>query len=337
MHPENDPPDDGGDGGPVVRRRFTASGTDEAVELMRSTYGDQQPRFAAPRRDARLSIASRAVETPRGGFCVDRVRHSVGMDVRCAPVPRTTVLMPITGRARFVCGPEEATGLRMIPSWEGFDSDWDDEVDVVGQAIDADAVQRIGAELSGLAASEVRFWSMHPLDAAREQYFLRSLSHLGRDTLANPTALSSTLVQVETLRHLATTVLLTFPNTALDAARDTTRGGPGRAEPATVRRAVAYIEEHAHEPVGLDDIAAAARIGARGLQHAFARHRETTPLGHLRRVRLDRAHRELRGGDPTAGDTVAAVAARWGFVHGGRFSAEYRHVYGCTPSDTLRA
>lgn len=340
MHPEEPhdtpPGGDGVEGGPVTRRLLTASDTDAAVELLRSQYGDQAPRFAVPRRDALLSIESRSVSAPRGSFSLDRVRHSVGMDVLCAPVDRVTVLLPVAGRVRFTCGAQEATGLRLVPHWERFAGEWDDGVDVVGQAIDAEAVAQVGAELSGLEPSEVRFDSMHPVDAARERYLVQSMSHLGRDTLENPEALSSPLVRAEALRHLATSVLLTFPNSALDAAEDPTRPGPGRAEPATVRRAAAYIEAHAHEAIGLGDIATAARIGARGLQHAFARYRGTTPLGHLRRVRLDRAHGELRVGDPSAGDTVAAIATRWGFAHGGRFSAEYRHVYGCSPSETLR-
>ncbi|MEJ2862282.1 helix-turn-helix transcriptional regulator [Actinomycetospora flava] len=322
--------------GPVTRRLLTAADTDAAVELLRSVYGDQEPRFPVARREARLSIASRSVTAPGGAFGLDRVRHSVGMDVLCAPLDRVTVVLPIAGRVRFTCGEEEATGLRLAPHWDRFTADWDDDVDVVGQAIDLDAVAQVGAELSGLEPSAVRFDSMHAVDAARERHLVQSMSHLGRDVLDNPEALSTPLVRAEALRHLATTVLLTFPNSALEAAEDSTRPGPGRAEPATVRRAAAYIEAHAHEAIGLEQIASAARIGARGLQHAFARYRETTPLAHLRRVRLDRAHGELRAADPSDGDTVAAIATRWGFAHGGRFSAEYRHVYGCSPSETLR-
>lgn len=103
-----------------------------------------------------------------------------------------------------------------------------------------------------------------------------------------------------------------------------------------MRRATEFIDTHAGEPIGLSEIAAAAGLGPRGLQHAFARHRDTTPLGYLRQVRLERAHRELQGADPTRGDTVAAIAARWGFPHPSRFSADYRRRYGRYPSTTLR-
>ncbi|MFY0407402.1 helix-turn-helix domain-containing protein [Solicola sp. PLA-1-18] len=53
-------------------------------------------------------------------------------------------------------------------------------------------------------------------------------------------------------------------------------------------------------------------------------------------MRLERAHEELQRADPTRGDTVAAVAARWGFANPGRFAARYRSTFGVLPSHTLR-
>ncbi|MEJ2890163.1 helix-turn-helix domain-containing protein [Actinomycetospora aeridis] len=109
-------------------------------------------------------------------------------------------------------------------------------------------------------------------------------------------------------------------------------------EPATLRRAIAHLEEHAAEDVDVADVAAAAGLGVRGLQMAFRRWRDTTPLAYLRDVRLARAHQELRAADArTGGETVADIAARWHFTHPGRFSVTYRERYGCSPSETLRS
>ncbi|MFI7317109.1 helix-turn-helix domain-containing protein [Streptomyces venezuelae] len=58
-------------------------------------------------------------------------------------------------------------------------------------------------------------------------------------------------------------------------------------------------------------------------------------MQYLRRVRLDRTHRELRLAEPTT-QTVTSVAYRWGFFHPGRFAADYRAAYGEPPSHTLR-
>jgi transcriptional regulator GlxA family with amidase domain len=106
--------------------------------------------------------------------------------------------------------------------------------------------------------------------------------------------------------------------------------------PRTVRRAVAFIEEHAGDDIGLSQIVAASGIGPRGLQLAFRRHADVTPLEYLRRVRLDRAHQDLETATP-AEATVGAVADRWGFFHHGNFSALYLRTYGRSPSVTLRS
>jgi transcriptional regulator GlxA family with amidase domain len=148
--------------------------------------------------------------------------------------------------------------------------------------------------------------------------------------MANP------LIRAQAFRTLAVALLTSFPNAALDAPGGGDGSAPGPVDPAVVRRAVAFVDEHAGEPIGVEDIARAARIGVRGLQLAFRRHRDTTPTEYLRRVRLELAHRDLRDGDPTRGDTVTAIAARWGFTRPGAFAVDYRRAYGRPPSATLR-
>lgn len=107
--------------------------------------------------------------------------------------------------------------------------------------------------------------------------------------------------------------------------------------PATVLRAVEFIEVHASREIGLVEIAAAARLGTRALQLAFRAHHDVTPLEYLRRVRMARAHADLQQADPTFGATVGAVATRWMFTNPGRFAGQYREIYGSSPGGTLRA
>jgi AraC-like DNA-binding protein len=52
----------------------------------------------------------------------------------------------------------------------------------------------------------------------------------------------------------------------------------------------------------------------------------------LRRVRLERAHRQLQTADPAAGMTVAETARRWGWANQSKFAAAYRAQYGVTPA-----
>ncbi|WP_395242537.1 helix-turn-helix transcriptional regulator [Agromyces sp. MMS24-K17] len=105
------------------------------------------------------------------------------------------------------------------------------------------------------------------------------------------------------------------------------------AMPDSVHRALAYIDDHAPEPITIGDIADAGRLSTRGLQAAFRRHLDTTPLERLRAVRLNGARRALL--DPADDVTVASVAAAWGFTHQGRFAGGYRELFGETPSRTL--
>lgn len=107
-------------------------------------------------------------------------------------------------------------------------------------------------------------------------------------------------------------------------------------QPLVVRRAMAFIEQNAGSHIRTEDVATAAGIGTRGLQSAFRRHCGCTPTEYHRRIRLGGAHRELVVADPTRGDTVAAIADRWSFSNHGRFSIEYRAMYGILPSETLR-
>ncbi|MDD7938465.1 helix-turn-helix domain-containing protein [Actinomycetospora lutea] len=118
--------------------------------------------------------------------------------------------------------------------------------------------------------------------------------------------------------------------------RDPAVTGTDGDEPASVRRAVEFIDANAHRVVSTGEIARAAHIGPRGLQASFKRHRGQTPFEYLREVRFGGAHRDLVAGDPGRGSTVGEIAARWQFTNAGRFSVEYRQRHGCSPSSTLR-
>lgn len=133
---------------------------------------------------------------------------------------------------------------------------------------------------------------------------------------------------------IAATALAVFPNMTMTREYTPSEGG---VAPAAVRRAMAYIEGHAREPVTLTDIADAVGTTGRAVRAAFRRHVGRTPMRYLRQVRLERAHRDLQAADPAAGATVAAVAERWGFTQAARFSEFYRKTFGVPPSSTLRS
>ena len=176
---------------------------------------------------------------------------------------------------------------------------------------------------------------VRPVSPARAALWRATVAHLRRDVLGDDEVMASPLSRATVLRGLVAVLIETFPNPALDALGAAVPER-GRVAPRTVRSAVGFIEEHAGDDIGLADIAAASGIGARGLQLAFRRHADVTPLEYLRRVRLERAHRDLQESDPLDA-TVGAIATRWGFPHHGNFSALYLRTYGRSPSMTLRS
>jgi transcriptional regulator GlxA family with amidase domain len=98
---------------------------------------------------------------------------------------------------------------------------------------------------------------------------------------------------------------------------------------------VDLIEDRPGHPWSVAELAAAVTVSARTLQDGFARTLGTSPMAYLRDVRLDRIHAELLAAGPDA-VAVGQVAARWGFLHAGRFSATYKRRFGRSPSATAR-
>ena len=105
--------------------------------------------------------------------------------------------------------------------------------------------------------------------------------------------------------------------------------------PATVRRAHEYIEQHAHEPLTVAQIASWVGVSVRALQQGFQRSLGATPHQIIQHTRLERAHDDLVESSADEA-TVAGIGAKWGFPHAGRFAALYHARYNTYPSVTLR-
>ena len=101
-----------------------------------------------------------------------------------------------------------------------------------------------------------------------------------------------------------------------------------------LRRAEAYMRRRLGDPLSIPDIARASGVSLRGLQLLYQRRLGSTPLLHLRALRLAAARERLER--PDADETVTAVARRLGYTNVGRFSAHYRAAYDETPSATLQ-
>ena len=190
------------------------------------------------------------------------------------------------------------------------------------------AARRLGAE-----PATFRFDGLSPVSAERNRYWAATVAYLHRAFEGPEPAVANPLLLAAVTETLAAAAITVFPNPTMTVGY---LAGTGDAAPAVVRRALDYVDEHAGEPIAVEDIATAAGVGVRDLRAAFARHHDVGPAAHLRRVRLERAHRDLRDGDPARGDTVTAIARRWGFASPSRFAADYRRIYARSPGRTLR-
>jgi AraC family transcriptional regulator, ethanolamine operon transcriptional activator len=101
------------------------------------------------------------------------------------------------------------------------------------------------------------------------------------------------------------------------------------------REAEAFLRENLDRPVSVAELCLVTGVPKRTLMLGFSDCFGIPPLAFHKRLRLNASRRELAGARPGE-TTVTDVALRWGFDHFGRFSVDYRLMFGESPIDTLR-
>ncbi len=91
--------------------------------------------------------------------------------------------------------------------------------------------------------------------------------------------------------------------------------------------ACAFAREHLDEPIELGDLCHAACTSPSKLASLFRDAEGTTPMGWVRDRRMERACELLTSTD----ESIAAVAARVGFLRQGSFSEAFKERFGMTP------
>lgn len=313
--------------------------TGALLGAMVERYGDMRLRAATP--DAPLRIESRQA----GLVSLERLRIGGRLDVSCGPSKVFAFARVRSGSADYGLRPRGVHAGRgdlvlTARPGETFESDT--------RGMDFDGISIAPGVFDELAEAEsggrVRILGPRAVSAAATRDWVRAFSFV-RDSLGPPGAVSGGLAQggsgpaAELVagplgRYLAAVTLTAFPN---DAVIEPTHVDRHDGHPATLQRAVAFIEANPDLDLAPADVARAARVSPRAVQLAFRRHLGTTPMAYLRRVRLDRARAELQASVPGDGLTVTQVAARWGFPRPSRFAALYREAYGQSPGRVLQA
>lgn len=319
---------------PATQFQVATTDPDEAHSWLSSAYADHSARLAGRSEAFRFSHSVVDCGTFKVGVC----RHTMTLYGEWDPLDDQLLFSHLlSGRFVIGCtGSEVAAGPGDVFSYDPdvtMGVEWSDirmaQVRIDRAAFDRTAAELVGDDRLGLTTS---FDLARAASEAKAQNWRRFMQYVTSDVAVSPVVQGSPLVLAQVFRTIVATALETFPHTTVDPT-----GRHGFVPAGAVRRAVAYIDEHAGADIDLTAIADAAGVGPRALQRAFRRSLETTPLEYLRSVRMRRAHEELQAAQAGGGTTVVAVAARWGFGHPGRFAVDYRSRFGCSPSETLRA
>jgi AraC-like DNA-binding protein len=266
-----------------------------------------------------------------GEVCLETAELETGYEVN---VPLSGRLLTRSGPAEVYATPGTAALYR--PDRRARLQGWADGGELLGLKISRPALEARLADLTGRPVRGViplaPSLDLRAGTGQRWWVLARALAALTADP-------DGPLAQPMVVRPLVDSVLVALLYAA-DHPYRAALAGPGRpAGTAAVNRAVDLLEAEPGQPWTVVDLARRVGLSTRALQYGFATRLGQSPMAYLRQVRLQRADADLRaaaGLTAGPGGGVASIASRWGFTNFGRFAAEYRAHYGCTPSETLR-
>lgn len=310
----------------LVHERFETTDPDAALAALRTVY----PTIRI--QDPPAASSFRFTQNVDGDADVSFARFRFGsvMDLESELPDAFCIVHTLEGRYD-----NQAVGPVAGPTlWHGAVSSHSEESRLLVVNVSTAAAERLAAEHLGAETAVLRFHGTQTISPEAAQLWARVVEFAAAGVVGDVetgVVPVGDAVRRQAFRALIGAALHAFP---IEVVPGTVRGTG--ALPSAVRRAVRFMEDDPGRAMTVADIADAARLSVRGLQLAFRRHLDTTPLDHLRRVRLAAAHEELLRADPSDGATVTAIAGRWGFGNAGRFSRAYREEYGRTPGETLR-
>ncbi|MBV1789138.1 AraC family transcriptional regulator [Marinobacterium sp. D7] len=97
---------------------------------------------------------------------------------------------------------------------------------------------------------------------------------------------------------------------------------------------IAYIDAHIKDEIDVDELAQSANVSVRTIYNQFSRHFGLTPRLYVKNAKLKGLREELIGNPRIRNVTEAALD--YGFTHLGRFSSDYRKMFGELPSETFK-
>jgi LacI family transcriptional regulator len=101
------------------------------------------------------------------------------------------------------------------------------------------------------------------------------------------------------------------------------------ARDEVVAQSQAFIAANCHRPISVMDVAEKASVSVRTLQDRFSKVLGRKVTEEIRRVRIEKAKRELAGSERS----IHEIAVRTGFSSNGRLGEAFRRNVGISPSE----
>jgi AraC-like DNA-binding protein len=304
----------------------------EATEILTHVY---LPTRITPVGKGRLSLRMNAMQLP--GLTAGHVHFGTDVVANAPHVDSYFVNVPLSGWTvnRWADGHTETTrvgaaavfspGTPAGITWSG------DCGQLCIKVSEKEMQRQLEALLNRQAGNPVVFARRLDLTSPKASNWFRLLRIL-EDEAGRGEGILSHRLAVENLQQLLIQgMLLIQPHNYAEALSEEAPAAGGKV----VKHAVDLMHADTGKAWDTSILALETGVSARALQRSFQQCGLPPPMTYLRRLRLHRVRAELMRG--CAGTvSVTAVASRWGFLHMGRFSEQYRELFGQPPSETLR-
>lgn len=279
-------------------------------------------------------LAARLHSVPLGQVSYSRLAY--GCDVRIDPehLERFYLIqMPLQGQAQIDSDTESVISGQGLASvlnpTARLRMHWSNDCDQLMLRIDRAALEQTCSHVLGRPLREaLRF---HPELRWRDTPgWFNLITYITQLLEGSPEIYQDPLIAPQLEQLIIHTLLTTQPHNYSETLRQEDK----RLAPRHVKQVEEYIDAHADMPLTPAQLAALANVSLRTLYAGFHDFRRQSPMEYLRQVRLQRVRQDLL--EDNGGASITDIAMRWGFTHMGRFSLNYRQVFGESPSDTRR-
>lgn len=176
------------------------------------------------------------------------------------------------------------------------------------------------------------------------QWLVSEPSETGRTELIEQYEHAAVILRTDVEVRRSFAARLVMQDELLGAFFDSLAGGIQQEQMPAIAKAAALVsqaEEVArasrNRPACVGDLCTGCGVPRRTLSHAFHQVLGMGPATYLRRLRLNQvrhALRQVRASDRRT--QVKSVALEHGFWHAGRFSSQYRELFGESPMESIR-